>query len=433
MGGLSFEQLERSARERALRAAAKELEERLNDDHSDFVGPTTACVCGGTARYQGRRVRDVVSALGEMSVGAAYYDCHDCGHGFYPRDRALGLDGTHFSPAVTRMIALVGATVSFQEGSELLRELAGVELGAKRVERAAKRLGREIAVDERQVVEPDPGREVPDTIYVAMDGTGVPMRKAALEGREGKQADGTAKTREAKLCITFTAESRDRDGNPRRDRGSVSFTAAIETAACADTDVESAPFAQRVLREARRRQFFQAKRRVVLGDGAHFIWNLADEHLPGSIQILDRFHAKEHLSAAAKGIWLPEGDNYHRWHSPREAELDAGNIELLVERLNVHAYRRQDLPSCEEALVCAKYFDRNRDKMRYAEFQQEGLCTSTGVLEAACKTVIGSRLKRPGMHWSEEGANAIMALRCAKLSNRLDPFFLRRLVAKVAA
>jgi hypothetical protein len=431
--GLSFEQLERGAREQALRTAAEELARQLNEDHSDCTGSTTACPCGGTARYQGRRARRFVTAVGEMVLTAAYYHCETCGHGFYPRDWALGLDGTRFSPAVTRMIALVGATVSFQEGSELLGALAGVQLGSKRVERAAKRLGGEIAADEREVVEPDPGRDPADTLYLAVDGTGVPMRKSAVAGRAGKQPDGTAKTREAKLCIVLSAESRDKDGNPTRDRGSVSYTGAIETAACADTNDEPSPFAQRVVREAHRRRFFEAKRRVVLGDGAHFIRNLAEEHFPGTIQVLDRFHAKEHLSDAAKAIWPTQGDNFKRWHAHREAELDAGTIELLVERLNVHAHRRDDLPSCEEALACANYFNRNRERMRYAKFRQEGLCTSTGVLEAACKTAIGSRLKRSGMHWSEEGANAIIALRCAKLSDRLDAFFQRRYPAKAAA
>lgn len=367
-----------------------------------------------------------------MKLWRAYYYCEACGRGFFPRDMQLGLEQTSLSPAVTGMIALVGATVSFVEGSELITRLSGVTIGEKMVERSAKRLGNEIAEVERQSTDPEAERNLPPTLYVAVDGTGVPMRTSELNGRSGKQADGSAKTREAKVCIVWSAEGRDKNGAPTRDPGSISYSAAIETAASSDTSDELPPFAQRVLREMSRRRYFEADRRAFLGDGAAFIWNLADEHAPGATQILDRFHAKEHLIEAAKAIWPSDSDNYQRWYAAREAELDAGDIEILVERLHVHSDRPEPSPSCEAAADCERYFNNHRDKMRYAKFHAEGLCTSTGVLEAACKTVIGSRLKRPGMHWSLHGANAIIALRCAKLSDRLDKFLQNRAMLRAA-
>jgi hypothetical protein len=330
------------------------------------------------------------------------------------------------------MTALVGATVSFAEGSEFITHLSGVSIGAKMVERAAKRLGNEIAEVERQSTDPETERKLPPTLYAAVDGTGVPMRASELDGRSGKQPDGSAKTREAKVCIVWSAEGRDKNGVPTRDPGSITYSAAIETAASSDTNDELPPFAQRVRREMSRRRYFEADRRAFLGDGAAFIWNLADEHAPGAIQILDRFHAKEHLTDAAKAIWLPGSDNCQRWYTAREAELDAGDIESLVERLHVHSDRPESLPSCEAAADCERYFCHHSDRMRYAKFHAEGLCTSTGVLEAACKTVVGTRLKRPGMHWSLHGANAIIALRCAKLSGRLDTFLHRRETLRAA-
>jgi hypothetical protein len=422
-----------AVRREALRLAARAIERRLNDDRSDYVGSSVTCSCGEQARYVGHRPKVFRSVLDVLELWRGYFHCGACGQGFFPRDRQLGLENTSLSPAITHMIALVGATVSFAEGSELITQLSGVSVGAKMVERAAKRLGTEIAEDERLTTEPEAGGALPPTLYTAIDGTGVPMRAAELDGRSGKQPDGSAKTREAKVCIVWSAEARDKDGIPTRDPGSVTYTAAIETAASSDTSDETPPFAQRLLREMSRRRYFEADRRAFLGDGAAFIWNLADEHAPGAIQILDRFHAKEHLTEAAKAIWLPDGDNYRRWHAARDAELDAGDIERLVERLHVHSQRPADLPSCKAAGMCADYFDRNREKMRYAKFQTEGLCTATGVLEAACKTVIGTRLKRPGMHWSLAGANAIIALRCAKLSNRLEPFYQRRSALQQAA
>ena len=198
------------------------------------------CACGTPARYAGRRLKTFQSVLGELTLDRAYYHCAGCAAGFCPRDRALGLDGASLSPAITRMVGLAAAMVSFAEGSELMGELAGVRVEAKQVERTAEVLGREIAQDERQVVDPSPPSA--STMYLGMDGTGVPVRKEELVDRAGKQPDGSAKTREVKLVTVWSAEGRDADGIPVRDPGSVSYSAAIESAASRDTDDEASEF-----------------------------------------------------------------------------------------------------------------------------------------------------------------------------------------------
>jgi hypothetical protein len=316
------------------------------------------------------------------------------------------------------MVGAVGALVSFAEGSELLGELAGLAVDPKQVERTAERLGREIAEDEERLVEPAPAPA--STLYTGMDGTGVPMRRSELAGRSGKQPDGSAKTREVKLVTVWSAEGRDREGVPVRDPGSVSYSAAIESAATLDTDTDLSPFAQRVWREARRRGFEKATRRVVLGDGAPWIWNLAEELFPGAIQIVDIYHAKGHLWDVAKAIYGTGTDLAKEWAKKRRDELDKGQVEALLAALRLHAAHH------DEARKCLDYITRNRGRMRYPVFRAQGLCVSSGVLEAGCKVTIGTRLKRAGMHWSVTGANAIIALRCARLSGRFDDFWQRR-------
>lgn len=355
-----------------------------------------------------------MTVLGQVRLERAYYHCTACGAGFFPRDRELGIEGGSLSPGVARMVGLVGAATSFQEGSTLLRELAGVEVGAKRVERGAKRLGCEIAAMERADTAPEIGRPVPPTLYVGFDGTGLPMRADEVAGRSGKQPDGSARTREVKLCVVWSAEGRDAEGRPVRDPGSVTYTAAIESAATRDTDEEVSQFARRAQREGARRRFERARRRVVLGDGAPWIWSLAGEQFPGAVEIVDLFHAKQHLSELAVVLWGADQKACPWWLPRRMAELEAGDIEALVAAITRHAGHS------EEARKAAAYFHENRERMRYAAFRQAGLCTSTGVVEAACKHTIGTRLKRPGMHWSVDGANAITALRCAVLSQRFN-------------
>lgn len=416
---LDLEALEMAVRRQALHLAGRAVEQRLNADRSD-AETAARCECGQGARYAGRREKTFQSVLGPLKLKRAYFHCAACGQGFCPRDRQLGLENTSLSPAVTRMVAAVGALVSFQEGSELLEQLAGVNVDARQVERSAEALGAEIAADEKLQSQPLEETPLPSTLYLGVDGTGIPMRGPELKGRAGKQPDGTAKTREVKLCTVWSAEARDAQDRPVRDEGSITYTAAIESAATADTDKAPAEFTQRVLREASRRRFTQAERMVVLGDGAPWIWNIARELFPRALQIVDRFHVKQHLSEVSKALYGADSKPARDWAERRHEELDCGRLADLLRALRRHADRS------EAARKCLQYIHRNRDRMKYPAFEALGLCTSTGVVEAGCKVAIGTRLKRAGMHWSKTGANSIIALRCCRLSGRFQDFWERR-------
>jgi len=374
----------------------------------------------------GRRTKQVASVLGPLRLERAYYHCSSCGHGYGPRDVHLSIENTSLSPALMRMVGTVGAMVSFQEGSELLTELAGVAVDAKQVERTAEALGKEIAEDERHYTEPLDLLPLPQTLYLGMDGTGIPLRAEELAGRIGKQPDGSAKTGEVKLCTIWSAESLDTEGTPVRDEGSVSYSAALESAWAADIAAERSPFAQRVGREALRRRFDQALRQVVLGDGAPWIWNIAEDPFPEAVQIVDRFHAKQHLSELGKALYGLTAPRALQWADRRKEELDTGKFQALLTAIRRH------VPRSEDARRCLHYFQTNRQRMRYPEFHAQDLCTSTGVLEAGCKVAIATRLKRTGMHWTVPGSNAIIALRCAKLSGRFQDFWERRSEPKAA-
>ena len=430
---LDFEAVETAARRCALAVAARAVARRLNADHTDHAGPRVPCRCGQTAHYAGRKVKTILTALGAMQLERAYYHCDACRRGFCPRDRALGVDGASLSPAVARMVGTAAALVSFAESRELLAALAGLSVDAKQVERTAEALGDAIATDEREQVVPAGAAAIAPTLYLGMDGTGVPMRKAELADRRGKQADGSAKTREVKLCTVWSAEGRDADGVPVRDEGSVSYSAAIESAAARDTDATRSAYAERVEREACRRGFDRAGRQAVLGDGAPWIWNLAGEAFPAAVQIVDRFHAKEHLSGVAKVLYGAPSDLGDAWAAARRTELDAGTLHTIVAALAAQYRARRDPTKRAEVRKCIGYLWANRRRMRYPAFRAQGLCTSTAVVEAGCKVAIGTRLKRAGMHWTVRGANAIIALRCCKLSGRFEDFWERRAEAARAS
>ena len=172
--------------------------------------------------------------------------------------------------------------------------------------------------------------------------------------------------------------------------------------------------------EADRRGFDQAARCVILGDGAAWIWKLAEELFPGAIQIVDLFHAKGHLWDVAKSIYGIGNEVGEQWAKQRRDELDAGAIDTLLETLQKHATHN------DEARRCLGYIHNNQARMRCPAFRAQGLCVSTGVVEPGCKVAIGTRLKRAGMRWTVDGADAIIALRCCRLSGRFEYFWARR-------
>ena len=293
------------------------------------------------------------------------------------------MDRTDLSPGVTRMTGAAAAPVSFARASGLLDDLAGVRVGAKHVQRTAEASGREIAALERQGPA-EPAAPPAPTVYLGMDGTGVPGRASETAGRPGKQPDGSARTREVKLVVVRTAETRDEEGLPRRDPGSVTYSAAIGSAASRDTDPDPSAF---------------ARHRVILGDGAKWIWRIAAEDYPGAIQIVDLWHAREKPWEVAKALF-DSGDRERAaaWAHARCDDLEEGRLDGLLATLRAHA------GACEAAGQCAGYIETNRSRMRYPEFRAQSPCVGSGVVESGCRTAVG-RLKQAGMHWTVAGAD----------------------------
>ncbi len=370
-------------------------------------------LCGTTPQALHQR-------LGSGGAGAGLLTLCGLRVGLLPVRPGTGIGGGSLTPGAVRMVGTAAARVSFAESSQLLAELAGLRIDPKRVERAAEALGGEIAEDECLRVEPEPPSA--PTMVLGMDGTGVPVRPGETEGRAGKQPDGSSKTREVKLVTLWTAESLDPQGGPRRDPVSVSYSAAIESGATRDTDPDLSAFARRVGREAERRGFGLAKRQVVVGDGAPWIWNVTGEQFPEAIEIVDLYHAQEKIWDASNALHAGDPPRLREWVEAGCEALAEGRPDDLLGAL------RSGAAECEEVRQCAEYIECNRDRMQYADFRAQGHSVGSGVVEAGCKTTIGTRLKRAGMHWSVDGANTIIALRCCYLSGRFEDFWERRSV-----
>jgi hypothetical protein len=417
-GRMDLEAMEMAARSAMHRAGASIIEQLLNARRP--VEAETACECGHQARFHQMRPKQILTALGRIRMDRPYYLCTHCHQGHSPRDLELDVEGTEYSPAVRRMMAIVGSEGSFEQGRHQLDELAGLQVTTKAVERQAEAVGTDIAARERAHLESAVQLKLPEvrtgkeisTMYVEMDGTGIPVVKAETEGRQGKNPGQAAHTREVKLGCVFTQTDIDEEGRPVRDEDSTTYTGAIETA-----DV----FGRRIYREALDRGLDRAKTKVVLGDGAPWIWNIADEHFPGAIQIVDLYHARQHLWELASSLF-PENEKRRKaWACRLEKKLDAGKVEAVVK--NIRAFPLVSSALAELIENEAAFFERNSERMRYAQFRAQKLFVGSGVVEAGCKTVIGRRLKMSGMFWTVRGANSIIALRCNRISGKFADYW----------
>ena len=420
--------------ESALRAALHQAGAAALSQVLQFAAPAAderqlPCPCGHHARYQEIRSKPLLTIVGPVLLSRPYYLCSQCHVGQFPVDVELDIENTEFSPGVRRMHALVGQQAPFDHGREQMQVLAGLTVTTKSVERIAEAMGSDIAWREQAEIDQALQLDLPvltgapiPVVYVQMDGTGIPVGKKETVGRPGKRDGQPAHTREVKLGCVFTQTRWDEKGFALRDPDSTTYTGAIETAE---------EFGKRIYREALQRGWSRARKKVVIGDGAEWIWNLVAEHFPGAREIVDLYHARQHLWTVARQLYPQEEVQQKAWMKVHQKRLlDKGKIEKLVSELHSIATTNPQL--AEKIRTEAVYFERNAERMRYPRFRRQHLFVGSGVIEAGCKTVVGSRLKQSGMFWTVRGANAILALRCSHLNGRFEDYWEQRQEARAA-
>jgi len=419
-----LEAWETALRVAVLSAGAKVLEQVLQGIGTGRESRVIVCECGARMESQGVRHKEVLTILGPVSYRRSMFQCPVCQTTRYPGDEELDIVETTRSPGLRRMMARAGSRSTFKEGREDLKIYAGIQVSAKDIERVAEGMGQQMeawGAEERKEILRDHEPRSPDKtipiLYVSYDGVGVPMTQEELAGRKGKQADGSAKTREAKLGCVFTQTTTDLKGFPVRDPDATSFVGAIEP-------VEE--FGWRIYGEAVRRGLSKAQRVVVLADSAQWTKNLAQMHFPEATFIVDLYHARQHVSELCKTLFARSEKKIRQQRIRWWTDLDDGKVEKIIRQA------QQQLPEDAEAKKKAEteihYLEKNAQHMRYAQFRAQGLFVGSGVVEAGCKTLIGQRLKQSGMEWSVRGANAIISLRCILASGRFEDYWESRAV-----
>jgi hypothetical protein len=273
----------------------------------------------------------------------------------------------------------------------------------------------------REALKPLPECKPAPVLYVSAEATGLPMRKEELEGRKGKQPEGSAKTRSAYLGCVFTQHRQDEKGHPVRDYESTTYVSGMN-------GLE--PFGPVLRQEAIRRNLAQAGRVVLLIDGAPGLENMGRLNFPDATQIVDFWHGADHAGKVVEALLgSKEHPQYHTQRSRWVRRLLGNGVENLIKEARQECAGKANEQTVEAQLA---YFVHNVLRMKYKTFRSQGLFIGSGVIEAGCKTVIGSRCKQSGMFWGKSGAENVLALRCINASHRLDAFWKDRLNAQAA-
>lgn len=384
----ALERAEATVRDGVLAMGARLLEAAVTTRGTGKTGARIACPCGGQAGFEGYRSKGVQTVVGWITMRRAYYACPRCGHGTCPLDAALGLGRDSLSPGVRRLSGRFGALLPFTEAARSLAEAARVQVSASTVRTVTEAIGArreaEVAVAIAAAWEaglPPVPEEEPERLVVAMDGVQI------------LGADGAG--REVKVGVVMPV--RRTTGGARRERAS--YVAGLEP---------SEAFGRRLALEAHRRGLERAGMVAVLGDGAAWIWALAEEHFPGAVHIVDWFHASERVWDLGRALCGDGTEETAIWVERQLGRLAQGQAATLATEWQTLSCRGE-VAAIRDAQIT--YFTNQAPRMAYDCYRAAGWDIGSGIVEAACKHLIAAREKGPGMRWSDAGAHTVAAVR----------------------
>jgi hypothetical protein len=391
---------ERVTRERVMALGARLLEAGIGARGTGQVGARLDCGCGGRARFEGYRTKRVQTLVGVVRVRRAYYACGQCSRGQAPLDEALGVRGEQYSPAVRRLLCQFGALLPFAPAAALVAEASGIAAPPSTLRRLSEGWG--LVCEQQLAAETAQGWE---TGWPAVSVPGPARLYLALDGVLVLETSGAGK--EAKVGV-LRPEQRREDG--MLERGSASYVASFS---------EAAVFGRRLVHEAHQRGLEHAQEVVVLGDGAAWIWNLAAEHFPTATQVVDWYHASEHVWRLGRALYGADTPATTEWVEEQLRRLWAGEVAELLSAWKQLTCRGEAATVRDEEVT---YFTNQAGRMDYAVYRGRGVDIGSGMIESACKYVIGTREKGPGMRWSVPGAQAIATLRVVLLNGRWERY-----------
>lgn len=376
------------------RIGARAVELHLGGQKLGYDGARRRCGCGGVQRFVEYRPRVLATQLGAVQLRRAYYRCLACGQGALPYDQQYGLGRAQVSVGLAQAATLLGAQEPFAPAGETLYQLTGQRLSERTVERLTEQVGAVVAAHEALAAagiadwRAPPADVHPARLYVAVDGTMV------------HQADGW---HEAKVATCYWEAP---DGT-RQARYTVRFA-------------EAADFVGYVWALACRCGLETAAQVVLLGDGAAWIWQHIGGLLKEAVCIVDWYHALEHVWTCGRALHGADTPATKAWVQAYEELLWDGRVRPLLDRLRGERAHVRAAAKRAALQALITYIENQDDRLAYDRFRAQGLEIGSGPVEAACKHVVGQRMKQSGMRWSKAGSQNTLSLRVAWLNHDWD-------------
>lgn len=361
-------------------------------------------------RNAGNHGKRIVTLFGELpEIKRTYYWNEDSHSGHYPFDDRLGLVG-RYTPAAADEMARCAVSHPYKDAAEAfshchafkvspdtIREIVGMLYDESSAFAKGSGGGERDACDEKAGI-----------VCVMADGTGMPMRRECLKGAKGK--DGRARTREVKAGAIFVA-SRTKDNEPHRDLDTTTYVA---------TTHRREKFGKYLRSEFDRRFSREPDTVLYITDGGKWLHSIHESEFPFAVEILDVYHAVEHLKPLLAGLGIKENSKEWKYRHHYWSEcIKAGKVQNVLD----YIWKNMRARLGKDAIREYKYYRSNAGRMKYDEYRANGWFIGSGVIESGCKTVIGQRFKQSGMIWSLKGAKALLPLRTLYKSNRLEEFF----------
>jgi len=361
-------------------------------------------------RNAGNHDKRIVTLFGELpEIKRTYYWNEDSHSGHYPFDDRLGLVG-RYTPAAANEMARCAVSHPYKDAAESFSRCHAFKVSPDTIREIVGALHGESSAFVKGIG--DGSRDADDEkariVCVMADGTGMPMRKECLKGAKGK--DGRAKTREIKAGAIFVA-SKTKDNEPHRDLDTTTYVA---------TTHRREKFGKYLRSEFDRRFRREPDTVLYITDGGKWLHSIHESDFPFAVEILDVYHAVEHLKPLLAGLGIKENSKEWKYRHHYWSEcIKAGKVQNVLDFIwkNMRARLGKD------AMREYKYYRSNAGRMKYDEYRANGWFIGSGVIESGCKTVIGQRFKQSGMIWSLKGAKALLPLRTLYKSNRLEQFF----------
>ncbi len=401
--------------------------------------------CGHRQRLVGSRPRQILTVLGLITVHRAYYQCRrgkeegaegeplTCTHGEAPFDQQWGWSRHRSSPGVQKAVSYLAAQLTLEGVAEAVRRLWSIELSARQVLNLIQPIGEAFLRQEnadvqelfkqgasthsRETDRPGGQAEPIKRLYVETDGVFARLRRDSVVMEQDEQEREGDVYRDIKVGAVFL-------GQPGRERSALAPGVFVDTAGPIQYVARRASvdaFAPLLYALAQKAGITRAEHVVVLGDGAHWIWRIAEEQFPGAVQIVDEYHAREHVWEVARAAFAAEASHKEQWATHVSDLLAHGQIEDVIAAIarlppmSPPPGKSRSIPEIE-----TDYFRTNAERMRYPSFRAQGMHVGSGIAEAACKVVVSTRAKRSGMRWTPAGLDAILALRTAVLNGSFD-------------